>query len=195
MNNDYEDVHNELSEIERKVLKMIELYNRPVTTKEVSCELNIPMPLARKTMQKLMGKGNILLYSSGDGSANYYTPVNSKTGLDTVLAQKYADIAGPLEKQLEEVKQQNQKLEDQIRNIYANVVALMGIFVAVFALILTNVNLIGDITSILNEPCKMLLSIAIYNIPLVVAILVMTLMTKCVLKAISGKKTKEKRKG
>lgn len=167
-----------LSEAEQKFLKVISLYNRPVTISEIAFELNVPIKVATRYFQSLLQKGNIVEYTSNGGKQRYYTPTLSKTGLDAVLSQKYADIAGSLEKQYADIKAENDNLRQQIDKLYANILTLMGIFVSIFSLIIINVDAIGSFMMNVDNSDVLFRTLIKLNVPLVTAIVVLILLIK-----------------
>ena len=167
-----------LSEIEQKVLKAISLYNRPVTVSEIATELGVSRPMVIHQLQSLLKKGNIVKYTSQDGIQQYYSPTVSKTGLDAVLSQKYADIAGSLEKQYADIKAENDNLRQQIDKLYANILTLMGIFVSIFSLIIINVDAIGSFMMNVDNSDVLFRTLIKLNVPLVTAIVVLILLIK-----------------
>lgn len=167
-----------LSEIEQKFLKAISLYNRPVTVSEIATELGVSRPMVIHQLQSLLKKGNIVKYASQDGVQQYYSPTVSKTGLDAVLSQKYADIAGSLEKQYADIKAENDNLRQQIDKLYANILTLMGIFVSIFSLIIINVDAIGSFMMNVDNSDVLFRTLIKLNVPLLTAIVVLILLIK-----------------
>ncbi len=167
-----------LTDMERKVLEVISIYNRPVTVREIAEEINMPQQEILRLFKHLLKKGNIVEYSSEHGKQRYYSPTLSKTGLDAVLSQKYADFAGSLEKQYAEVKAENENLRQQIEKMYANILTLMGIFVAIFSLIIINVDAIGSFITTADNSDALFLSLLKLNIPLVISIAVLLVLIK-----------------
>jgi len=167
-----------LNEMERKVLGCMALYNRPVTVREISFELNLPLKKVAAVFKSLQKKGNIVIYSSEKGERDFYALTTSKAGMESALSQMYADIAGALEKQYESIKTENEHLQQQIDKIYANILTLMGIFVAIFALIVININGIGlfvEKTTTFDELFWALLKL---NVPLILAIGILVALIK-----------------
>lgn len=165
-----------LDEAERKILQVITIFNRPVTVKEIAEELNMSINSVRRYFLKLQQKGNIVAYTSGNN--RYYAPTTSKDGLDAILSQKYADIASSLENQYSEIKAENEELRQQISRLYANILTLMGIFVAIFSIIVINVNAIGIFLEDVADSTEMFYSLLKLNIPVLLAIFFLVLMIK-----------------
>lgn len=181
MSNNINQTDATLTEIEQKVFQVISLLNRPVTIREISKEMNIPLAVAREVFHSLEEKGNIVAYASEQAKSQYYTPTASKTGLDALLSQKYVDMVGPLEKQYEDIKAENENLKQQVNKLYANILTLMGIFVAIFSLIVINVNAIGTYVITISTSEELFGALVKLNIPLTVAIVVLVLLIRFVL--------------
>ena len=179
---------NILNEAERKILQVITLFNRPVTVSEVSAELDMPIRRVQEIFSQLQKKGNIVVYLSGN--KRYYAPITSKDGLDAVLSQKYADIASSLENQYTEIKAENEDLRQQISRLYANILTLMGIFVAIFSLIVVNVNGMSIYLQKVTDSTDMFYVLLKLNIPLVLAIFFLVLMVKFLLSTSSKRRSK-----
>lgn len=170
-----------LNVAEQKVLQAIVIYNRPVTVQEIANELDMSLKTAHRVFKSLEEKGNIVAYSSGGERHRYYSVTNSKTGLDELLSQKYVDIAGALEKQYIDIKKENEYLREQIDKLYSNILTLMGIFVAIFALIVINVNAIGVFASTMKTSQELFVALIKLNIPLVVSIVLLVILIKILL--------------
>lgn len=179
---------NMLNDAESKVLHVIGLFNRPVTTREIAAEMNITMAQTVLIFKRLVEKGNLVVYSSEQGKTKYYAPAASKSGLDAVLSQKYADIAGALERQYNELKDRNDKLENRVEKLYANVITLMGIFVAIFALIVININAVEGYIEKMPDIKKAFEALILLNTPLVIAIVVLVLLIKFIIISPNKKK-------
>ena len=174
---------NTLNDAERKILQVITLFNRPVTIDEVSAELDLPFRYVQEVFSQLQKKGNIVIYESR--GRQYYAPITSKDGLDAILSQKYADIASSLESQYAEIKDENEDLRQQIQGLYANILTLMGIFVAIFSLIVVNVNGIGIYLQTVADSTEMFYALLKLNIPLILAIFFLILMVKLLLNTLN----------
>lgn len=175
------EIDNTLTDIERKVLQVMTIYNRPVTAREIADEMAISIATVKNVFRQLCEKGNIVSYSTSKGTSKFYTPTSSKTGLDSILSQKYVDIAGPLEKQFADIKAENEELRKQIDRMYANILTIMGIFVALFALIVINIEAIGMFASNITDSTDLFWSLLKLNIPIIVTIVVLILLIKFLL--------------
>ena len=177
-----------LTDTERKILQVITMLNRPVTIQEVAYELGIHLHIANNAFRELLNKGNIIAFTPANSRNKYYAVANSKEAIEQTLAQKYVDLIEPLEQQFEEVKQEQEKLNSQLHGIYAQIITLMGIFVAIFALIIINVNAIGEFTSTIANPWELCKTLAILNIPLVISLTILTLLIRLVITPPKKKK-------
>lgn len=171
-----------LDELERKVLQAIIMYNRPVTVHEIANELAISLHRGNYIFSRLIDKGNLIALSSSKGRNKYYVASNSKEAIDKALSQKYVDLIEPLEKKYEEIKLEQAKLNDQLNSVYVQILTLMGIFVAIFALIIINVSSIGEFAKNIADPMEMLKTLIILNVPLVISLIALTGLIKWVIK-------------
>lgn len=171
-----------LTDIEDKILQVVTKLNRPVTIQEVAYELGISVKIATQAFRNLVSNGDVIVFSPANSTNKYYAPLNSNETTDQMLAQKYVDLIEPLEKKFEQVKQEQEKLSSQLHGVYAQIITLMGIFVAIFALIIINVNAIGEFASTIADPWELCKALAILNIPLVISLVILTLLIRLVIK-------------
>ena len=177
-----------LNELERKILQVIMMYNRPVTVREVADELAISFSKTSRLFYDLVEKGNLVVFSSSNHRSKYYAVSNSKEAIDKTLSQKYVDLIEPLEKKYEEIKLEQAKLTEQLNGVYVQLITLMGIFVAIFALIIINVSAIGEFANSIADPIDLCKTLAVLNIPLVISLFFLTLLIKWVIKPSKKKK-------
>lgn len=177
-----------LDELERKVLQAIIMYNRPVTVHEIANELAIGLHRANIIFSKLIDKGNLIVLSSSKGRNKYYVASNSKEAIDKALSQKYVDLIEPLEKKYEEIRLEQGKLNEQLNSVYVQIITLMGIFVAIFALIIINVSSISEFVKNITDTMEMLKTLIILNVPLVSSLIILTGLIKWVIKPPKKKK-------
>ena len=178
MNSDENFKDNTLSSIERKVLQVITVFNRPVSAEEIAYEMGMPKDIVLKILENLVNKGNVVIYQSKIGDQTYYTPLSSKSGLDSVLSQKYADMAAGLEKKYLEVRSENDILKAKIEQFYSNIITIMGVFIALFALIVINIEAIGMFVSDISDSSDLFWSLLKLNIPIIITIAVLLVLIK-----------------
>ncbi len=80
-----------LSQTERKVYSIIEMFNRPVTVEEIAYEMGVETNTIARVFGSLVKKDKLVVYPSSSGKLDYYAPYNSKSGLNAVLSQKFVD--------------------------------------------------------------------------------------------------------
>lgn len=164
-----EEKMNATMELKNKILKVMDIYNRPVTANEIAEELDVPLKLIKNIFTLLLSRGEIIEYSSKSGK-RYYEPASKKEDINETISQKYVDMASALEKQYEEIKEENEELRNQIDKLYSNMISLMGIFVAIFALVIINVDAINSFVSKVENAGELFLDLVVLNIPIIISI-------------------------
>ena len=182
-----------LSQVESKVYSIVELFNRPVTVEEIAYEMGMDDAIIARLFDSLVKKDKLVIYSPSTGKIDYYAPYNSKSGLDAVLSQKYADLIGPLQEKYNQAETEQKRLKDQLNSLYANIITMMGVFVAIFALIIVNINGIGLIIQPESSIKDAIIKLLMLNIPLLISIIVLILGIKWLTSTSKFKKKGDKR--
>lgn len=168
-------------EFQDYILGVMKVYNRPVAINEISQEIDVPYYITEQGINELKRKEKVTELVAGKGKEKYYVLTNENNSLDEELSQKYVDMASAFEKQYQEIKDENESLKNKIDKIYANIISLMGVFVAIFALIIINVDAIGMFAINAKNVENLFFSLLIFNIPLVIAIVVLMLLIKFII--------------
>ncbi|HZK62129.1 MAG TPA: HTH domain-containing protein [Anaerovoracaceae bacterium] len=186
-----------------KVLKVIEIYNRPVTAREIANEMDISMQTVYGAIQQLLREGKIEEYSSEDASLNnsaisrkinYYAVAQSNlpivdSRLDSLavltdkynsfskkLSQEYVNLDTEIREQTNLLEARVNELENSTKNIYASIISIMGVFVAIFSLIILNISVVSE--SINGSTMDLLIKLVVLNIPLVGTIIILLFAVK-----------------
>lgn len=178
MNSDVSFKDNSLTTMERKVLQVMNVYNRPISAEEISYEMGVPVDKISEIIESIANKGNVVTYKSKADGRPYYSPVASKSGLDSILSQKYADMAAGLEKKYSEIRAENEILKAKIEQFYSNIITIMGIFIALFALIVINIEAIGMFVANTPDSSALFWSLLKLNIPIIITITILLVLIK-----------------
>lgn len=166
-----------------KVYRVIELYNRPVTTKDISLEMNLSFATTVNAMKQLVEAGKLVMLTSDNPDetkrVKYYSIFSEKT--DKVMEQKFATLDSALAQQKDETDKRLNELETATKSLYANMISIMGIFVAIFSLIVLNAEAIQHWlpTGMLFKDA--FLKMLALNIPVVFAIIILLLAVRLII--------------
>ena len=182
-----ENTNNEeqmLTNLERKVLQVIELFNRPVTVYEVSYEMGMDLQVTNETIVTLVKKDKLIKIKPTKSDTIYYTPLTSKSGIEIMINQKYVDMVQQLDVEYSEIKKEQDNLNNQIKGIYGQIITLMGIFISIFALVIINVNAISEFVNRTSTICELFKSLLVLNVPIVVSLAALILLIRFILKPL-----------
>ena len=186
-------------DIENEIIKCMEVYDRPITANDIAQELNIHRNTAFYRLDKMVEKGMVTVLSGSPNMPDstkkikYYTL--SKSDEEIVkdkeflkLYQTVNDIKNEIYEQKDKIAEEKEEIfkkikttEDDVKNIYANIISIMSIFVAIFSLIIINTTAIYNGVLKVDSVCEIFKRLLILNIPLVVSIIVLLLAVKLIL--------------
>ena len=166
-----------------KMYRVVQLYNRPVTVKDISFEMNIPFETTYNAMKQLVESGKLTVITSDNPDerkrVKYYSIISEKT--DKIMEQKFATLDSALTQQKIETDKRLNELENATKSLYANMISIMGIFVAIFSLIVLNTeatkNWLPAETPFQDAVFKMMA----LNIPVVLAIIILLLAVRFII--------------
>lgn len=176
---------------EEKILKLMEIYDRPVTATEITKEFDTSRKYVYDGLAGLLEKGKIVKVPDKNNKYTYYALNTNSNHYENALSQKYISLTEGLEEKYKKIEIRNEELEKRINSLYANILTLMGIFVALFALIVVNVQAINTFVASLDSVKEMFLFALLLNIPLVISIVILLIVSRLVIKSLDFKKTKK----
>ena len=178
------------------ILEYLRTQGIPMTVRRISQDLELTRISTYQELEKLVKEqelSRIVPISTNpdyDDDEKYYTiksqpqdassPSNTSTEASAIesLNQRFATLDYGLKESIKQISAENRTLKQQLKSIYSNILTLMGIFVAIFALIITNVSAVASIIDPLASPTNNLLSVLILNVPLVFSIGFLLLFTR-----------------
>ncbi len=178
------------------ILEYLRTQGIPMTVRRISQDLELTRISTYQELEKLVKEqelSRIVPISTNpdyDYDEKYYTiksqpqdassPSNTSTEASAIesLNQRFATLDYGLKESIKQISAENRTLKQQLKSIYSNILTLMGIFVAIFALIITNVSAVASIIDPLASPTNNLLSVLILNVPLVFSIGFLLLFTR-----------------
>jgi hypothetical protein len=131
----------EKDEFDNKVKRAIEIFNRPVLAKEIAEELATTMASVLRALNRLASSeqiGKIQTQSRTYYFIQTHTTVSDIDTMNNIVAKATVNAVDANEDLKEDIK----NVQGKIDQIYLSIISLMGIFVAIFALITVNINLV-----------------------------------------------------
>lgn len=192
-----------MSELSEKILSVMKIYGRPVTISEISDELALTRATVVKIINTLVDSEKVKLYTT-NGKNIYYALVNesrsdgtqTKTSeLINELNQKYANLDSDLQSKSEILDKRIEEVENNTKNIYLNIISIMAVFIAIFTLVISNVEMLKEYITSNDTMCDVVMKMAVINIPLLVVIFFILLMIRfLILKPLKDKQPKKEDK-
>lgn len=192
-----------MSELSEKILSVMKIYGRPVTIAEISDELAITRTVVLKVINSLVDSEKVKLYTT-NGKNIYYALVSESKNDDSQiktselineLNQKYANLDSDLQSKSELLDKRIEEVENNTKNIYLNIISIMAVFIAIFTLVISNVEMLKEYITSNDTICDVVMKIAVINIPLLVVIFFILLMIRfLILKPLKDKQPKKEDK-
>ena len=195
-----------MSDISKDVLDLLESSGKPLSLSEIAnslcytkCSLNI-------ALQKMVENKQIQSYTSMTAKGNnfvnmmYYSILNNEKDNDSKnieklideLNQKYVNLDSDLQLKNEELNRRIEEVENNTKNIYLNIISIISVFIAIFTLIITNVQVLKDYIAVDDTVCNVSMKMAVINIPLLIVIFFVLLMIRnLILKPLKSKQRKK----
>lgn len=190
-----------MNEMAEAILKVMEVYNKPVTISEIADELVISKAFAFKTIRELIAQGKVKEYLTNGRIKYYALAVEAKTDeiqlnrFINELNQKYANLDADLQTKSDALDKRIEEVENNTKNIYLNIISIISVFIAIFTLIITNIQVLKDYISVDDTLCTVAAKMAVINISLVIVIFFVLLMIRyLVLKPLKSKQCKKESK-
>lgn len=153
-----------------KVADVVRLYYRPVTASEIAQASGISSPAANNVLNRLVQQGIVEVVK--DGSGNYFQiPITEKSKEEANLDVKFARLDEGLTEKAENLNRRIEQVEKETEHIYANMISIMGVFVAIFALIVINANAIVGTFSGEGSLTLTLMNLLVLNVPVAICII------------------------
>lgn len=170
--------------------------NRPMSLVELSKYMCIPMSLINRILIELDNEGVIETLTGSENDDQYERKiryfslvkdvklthdtsiddfVNKYVSLSKEMNQQYVNFAEDISHKTCDIENKVSALELQTKNIYANLISIMGIFVALFSLIIINTEAISKFIPPNGQLHDIFLKLVILNIPIVLSIIILML--------------------
>lgn len=132
---------------EERIVEYFRKHQEPLSRREIAEELDISENRAQRHLINLLNKGIITRIGGSSYSMWCLTDntggitVNEVSNLKTILNENVANAKGASEK----LEEKMNEIENKLNKVYFDLVAIMGIFVAAFSLIVSNAERAYDI--------------------------------------------------
>lgn len=169
--------------IEESVLDLLEKSADPMNINEISQALGISIRTTHHCIQKLLQDEKIievgLKLDDINRKRQYYTIIQKERTTWNDLEQMSLSIANTKVGSKElyfNLQDKVEAIEENINKLYINIIAILGVFVAIFSIIIVNTSVLVNATTIGNV--DLLKKIGIVNGSLVITITALLLLIK-----------------
>ena len=153
-----------------KVTEVVRLFYRPASVNEISEAANLSRQSVLSALNTLVKDGTLEKVQSGM-TVYFQTSSAGKSDAEKNLEKRFVELDEALNEKIVKHNRRIERIEKETEHIYANMISIMGVFVAIFALIVINANAIAGTISADTKICDALLKLAILNIPVVICII------------------------
>lgn len=189
----YNDGERGLCEMKSAEERILDLLNKkaPMTIKRVAEETAMPYSTCARALTKLCEEDKIVkIQGSSSGRAYYLVNREATIGdvsnmhieiaKDTIDARdSYEDLSGDMA-----------KMKENVNGLYANLISIIAVFVAIFALITVNANIAFELTNAnMSDVFKGIIAVNIFVVVCIIALLIATRLI-IINPIIKGKKRK-----
>lgn len=173
--------------------KILDLLNEksPMQLKEIANVAGITNAACARVLAKLCQEDKIVEIQGSASRRMYYIPNRKATYKD--ISNMHIEIAKDTvdaKDSYEDLSNDMAKMKENVNGLYANLISIIAVFVAIFALITVNANIAFTLTK--ENMCGIFSGIIVVNIFVVVCIIALLIATRLIIinPIIKGKKKK-----
>lgn len=157
-------------DILENVTEAVRLFNAPVSMRQIAEETKYSLVTTSRALEKLVSQG--ILEMVGSGNTKYYQIRTAKKSQEEIdLETRFVELSEALDEKIARHDRRIERVEKETEHLYTNMISIMSVFVAIFALIVINANAIAGTISEDAKICDALLKLAVLNIPVVLCII------------------------
>ncbi len=157
-------------DILENITEAVRLFNAPVSRRQIAEETKYSLATTSRALEKLVSQG--VLEKVGSGNIRYYQISTSQKSKEEInLETRFVELSEALDEKIVRHDRRIERVEKETEHLYTNMISIMGVFVAIFALIVINANAIAGTISEDTKICDALLKLAVLNIPVVICII------------------------
>ena len=150
----------DLRDIDKKIISMIDEESLPQSLKEISQRTGYAQATIASSLKKLEEQGYIIKVGSNK-TRQYYIPVKALRKIKPEDLENWskelnnitADVKGSyedIEEKTEALERRMVEFEGKMNQFYVNIISIMAVFVAIFALININIKIVADVATTIS---------------------------------------------
>ena len=173
-----------MSEIKEEILQYMRNSEEPISRKEImeSLPYNISEVSLNRYLIELEKEESIIRVGSNRYSMWKAVSKSQANGENDTNIRVILDETANAKGLFEELEGKIHKVDSRIDEIHVNLITILGVFVAAFALILNNANSIYDIVKNNTSICRWVIAVIVTNISTLVVVGIMLLLIKLLFK-------------
>ena len=135
-----------MQDMETDILEYLKASDEPKSVSDISTCLGITREAALRSLKELKDNNRIIEKSSNRRS--YYIANNEGITAEdfSKLKTKSLEILVPAKAASDEILEEFDNLKKDTKNIYTNIISIMGVFVAIFSIVLAGSNVVFQST-------------------------------------------------
>jgi predicted transcriptional regulator len=168
------------------ILEWVKEANRPVSAKEISDALNITRASTIRALSILQKEGKVIsssgneTFKGGVRQVSFYTVATTEDAINKVK-QIEVNIAAEQQEKINMMETRLKEVEEKEKKFYSEIVSIMGVFVAIFALIITNVEILQESIVSKMSTCELAEKIIIIDGSMILSIMILLLMVRWII--------------
>lgn len=170
--------------------------NPPMTMKSISDELRITRGMAVRCVRDLVDQGIISEFEAENSGKKYYYIEEEMSNKDVSDMRKVVtEETINVKDTYNDLTEKYEKVSKNVNGLYANIISIIAVFVAIFALITVNANITFDLTT--QNTYDVFWGIVKINVFVVICIIAMLGATRILIinPLIKEKKKKKDKRG
>lgn len=198
-----------MSDISKDILDLLESSGKPLSLSEIANNLCYSRSSLMITLKNMVDEKKIQSYSAVTAKGDSYVNMNYYSKIDIAkdssihnieklideLNQKYVNLDSDLQSKNEILDKRIEEVENNTKNIYLNIISIMAVFIAIFTLVISNVEVLKEYITANDTIGDVVMKMAVVNIPLLVVIFFILLMIRfLILKPLKHKQPKKEGK-
>ena len=159
-------------DILENVAEVVRLYYRPVSTSEVARASRLSVSTTVNALHELVQLGKIEMVNDGSGAYfQYHSEEKSQEKAD--LEIRFAQLDNALNEKSAQLDKRIEQVEKETSHIYSSLISIMGVFVAIFSLVIINASAISGALSSDDNLGSAFLRLLTLNAPVVLSVVIL----------------------
>lgn len=183
--------------INEQILSFLEDSTSPMTLESIADAFIIPQNREKRALDELQcgGKVRELSPENKNNGRKYYTTTTKKfdcidENIDNHLEKTIVQETVNVRDDYKDLSEKIEAIDKNVNGIYANIISIIAVFVAIFALITVNANIAFELTNVNMR--NVFFGIIVVNIFVIACIIALLVATRLIIinPIINGKKKK-----